>query len=512
MPNITFSQKENQTILNCNLLLHLWHPELSERIQWHREDGSIHISENNDLPYEEDIMALLIHCDDFQKLIAKRLTSFTELTSQSLRQLYEKSQTLHGMRLLLNNYQRIIIGKAVHCISLLRGASATDETPYAPMARLKLGEDLLNVLQDGQKQLATLARIQQRVLSKMHVVTFQITTELNEVSESQPGYLLLPRQVEIGQFMHSDNPINIRAHLMVESAALSNPSTPLLADLTTIQFHLQSEAIPVLLMAYPRWSTEINVPSITLTEFRACPGGARDRLARFTTASSVGALPYETPYLATTLCGPFAEDNQRPMLPYYFQAMVEIAKAHHCYQVVCFIPFDFTLIAHAMGFYSNNMEENAWCENELYQAIINNKAPELLTDTENHFEGDEELCRPVFFPLSEIATRTVHLASELGSRVTTYAKEIEKTALFNNTHGEGILPDPYGFLAKPVCSFFHAIRKQSLTGKPLRKISSTSQTEEADYAWLADEQALLSIGESTHLQPDDRTIVARILK
>lgn len=513
MLNYTFSPEENQIILNCNILLHLWHPGLSDRIQWHREDGSISVSQNKDLPYEEDVMALQIHCEDFQKLITKRLLSFKDSTSQNLRQLYDKAQMLQGMRLLLDNYHQVLVRKALYCISQFSSASTTEETPIASIARLKLGEGLLDLLQKGKSQLIALEKIQQRLLSKTYIITLAATSELNEISESQPIAIQLPRPIKIGQFTHLDKSICIQAHLMLEPTALARPTTPLLADLTTIQFQPldESEAIPVLLMAYPRWSTDSHVPSITLTEFKACPGGAKDRLARFTSLSSIGVLPYETPSLATTLCGPFAKDELRPLLPRYFQAMIEIAKAHHCYQVVCFIPFDFTLIAHAMGFYSSNRDEQDWCQKESEKAIINNLLPELLAENENQFEEGEELCRPVFFPLNEIATRKVHFGNK-GHVTTTYAEVIEKMPLFNNNHGKEIIPDPYGFMTKPVCTLYQAIRKREITGKHLRSFGSTYYSEATHYEWLADNQALLSIGESTHLQPQDRTNVARILK
>ncbi len=506
MPNNTFSAEEIQTILNCNKLLHLWHPALSKHITWQQNDGSIEVFEDEHSAFDEDLTTLLIHCRKFQNLVAKRLQNLPEITALNLPQLYKKAQILHGMHFLLRHYHDNIYTKAAYCATKITESTITDnETPL-----INLVESLLEELLKSKNQISQLQEKQQALLNKIYVTTFPLTTGLNAMNGNISAVIFTPRQLEISHFTHKDQLVSIRAHLTADNNAFLQPTTPWFADLTTFQFYQQNKAVPVLLLAYPRWPTETNISAMTITQFQACPDGARERLAHFSANSTIGILPYQQPLLATTLCGPFAEPEQQSLLSHYFQAMVEIAKAHHCYQVVCFIPFDFTLIAHAMGFYSDNVAEKTRCQDMLAQALANKQALELLDDSENQFEGNEELCHPVYFPLSEIATRKVHL--EGLEHVTTYAEAIDKMSLFHRNPEEGIIPDPYGFMTKPICSFFNAIKRRQITGRAVPTLGKTYLSEKVDYIWLTDNQTLLGIGESSHLPSTDRKMMTRILK
>lgn len=518
MSNNTFSAEDYQIILNCNKLIHLWHPALSHHVTWQPEEGSITVYENEHSAedeysvedehsaFGEDLKTLLIHCEKFHALIAKRLQDLSEIAASNLPQLYKKAQMLHGLHLLLTHYHKNIYRKAEYCATkIVELATANNEAPL-----IILIDSVLQELLNSKQQISQLQKMQELLLNKMYATTIPCTLALNAASENVPIIVKMPRQIEIGQFMHSNGPVSIRAYLTSDDLPLLQPMTPLLADLTTIQFYWKNKAVPVLLQAYPRWPTETNISTMTLAEFQTCPEGAHCRFTDFTTTSSMGIVPYQQPFLATTLCGPFAKPAMQSLLPRYFQAMVEIAKAHHCYQVVCFIPFDFTLIAHAMGFYSDKDDEKSRYQQMLEQFVANNQSLELLDESVNQFGESEELCRPVYFPLNEIATRTAHLEG-LG-HITTYAEVINKMPLFPHNRDEGIIPDPCGFMAKPICSFFNAIRNQQITGKTVPMLGRTYLSETVDYIWLTDNQTLIGIGESSHLASTEQKMVTRFLK
>lgn len=500
-----FSSSEQSTLDDANRLMHVWDLASSDchRLRYLPEQG-IEIHGEEQETYLEDLLALSVHYEDLTKVVNKALDNFKK-SPRSLQNHYAIGQQYQGLRALLHKMAsaidpkaEILIERTLDSLFLLSSRSAVQAAIELRKAMRSLNE--LQLLAAANHKL---------FLYETKYILGVVTNEWGAVQTTFVTPYMTSKELTVATVQIEDTTYELKGRLEA-NFAYPLPRHPTFTNTTRFRLIQEDGAVPIEMSVYPKWAKDVNGYLMTLPQFQQCPQGAHDYVRSFTEQDSSGVLSYQPPSLAVVLTGPFANPENSDVLPIYFQAMVEIAKNHHCYQVELFIPFDFITHAYALGFYSTEKKEQALCKEAVELQLAHKRPISLLPEELNQFEGNEELLLPVYFPLDELNTRPVYFTEQ--GLTTTYGELSRQLSLFKKAPSNSILPDPYGLLARPFCSIYQAINKRRIDGKPIPTTVSSYQKELTDSHWIKNEHDLVAVGEATHIQPDKINKTVRILR
>lgn len=500
-----FSTSEHATLHDANRLVHIWDVSSNNchRLRYQPQQG-IEIHGDDQQSYLEDLLALSVHCEDLAEVVKKALQAIPK-TASSLQSFYNISQQYQGLRVLLHKITAAIYPKSEILIQ-----NALNNPP------LPISDSFVQVVIELRNNLNSLNHCRLLAAASHKLFLYDtmyifgiVTNEENELQTSFMSPYLSGKEFTVATVQVEDNLFELKGRVDANFAAHYQPTLlPALTNMTRFKLMNADGGVAVEMSVYPKWTNDIRGCLMTLPQFQQCPHGAHDYVRSLTEQHSSGVLTYQPPCLAAVLNGPFASAENSDVLPLYFQAMVEIAKNHHCYQVELFIPYDFMPYAYAFGFYSEEKGEQELCEQIVKLSSTHKRRVSLKHEIVNRFEGGDELLLPVYFPLDELNTREVHF-TEQGVK-TTYGEICRQQSLFKDASPNSILPDPYGLLARPFLSIYQAINKQKIDGKPIPRTVSSYQKELTDTRWLTKQCDLQSIGEASHIKPHQINKTVRI--
>ncbi|MCS5712159.1 hypothetical protein [Candidatus Berkiella aquae] len=480
------SPKEQQALDSINKLVHLWNPPTTAPAG--NLTAIIAASIDTHESFINALVRLKIALPHLGNVVKNRLSHLNTVPAKNLQELYQLGQAYQGLRVLLQATHDVLEDK----FSLL------NNHPLESSAKNAL--DILSKLQETVKA-------KQFSALKTMIEGFRM-----QIVENVPTFTTIRRvinkQIVLKNFEYQGSHYALAAQLKTQEN-FSVLATPRFADLCTFTFFANGNMIPINLSVYPRYPSKNDKP-IPFTIFQTCDDGASQRFLQSTLVQSQGHLKYQAPQLASVLMGPYAELKYTQVLPLYFQTMVEIAKNHHCYEIALYIPYDFIDIAYAFGFYSQNFVEQQQCEKRVKMHFATGNLPPLLPATLNQYVEDIELLRPVYFPISGFDSRPIYLNGQ--TQTTTYKKLCKTLSLLDDRPFNSVLPDPYGFMAKPFVSAFHAIRQREQTGRPIKTVTSTYCKEPLDINLIKQEESLASIGEVSVKAFTNKATILRVLK
>ncbi|MGE3320144.1 MAG: hypothetical protein AB7I18_12700 [Candidatus Berkiella sp.] len=502
-----FTTAEQITLNDTNRLMHLWDLSSTDRHRLRYQPGQgIEVHGDDEVSYLEDLLALSVHCEDLVKVLYKALNAIPKVPS-SLQNVYTVGQQYQGIRSLLAKVTAMLRDQ-YHAIAL----RALNTTPLQhPQGVLQAATELSTaIIALDDLQIVTAFR-QKVFLFETNFIYGIVTNADGQFQNDFVAPVIRNKELTVARFQKDDTIFEFKGRLTANFSQ-SLPSTlPTFANLTRFRLLQEDGVVPIDMSVYPKWAKIGERGTLmTLPQFETCHQGANDYVRSFTEKDLAGLLTYQLPSLAVILSGPFADPLNSEVLPFYFQAMVEIAKNHHCFQVELFIPFDFITYAYAFGFYSNENTEQELCKKAVELQLAHKQPISLLPEAIAQFQGNEELLIPVYFPIDAVNTRPVYFTKQ--GITTTYGKLCQQLSLFKDAPTNSILPDPYGLLARPFCSAYQAMQKSKIEGKPIPRTVASYQQELTDSNWFARERDLMSIGEATHIEPAQAKKTVRILR
>lgn len=507
MSGFEVTAAEQVTLDNHNRLIHQWQPgsQENDRLRYNLEGVEIYHDRIED-PYQEDLVTLLIHFEDLGALVTRRVNAIEDPQTLGIHDLYQLGQLYQGLRVLLAQSDELLHPK---CEMLIAKAQAT--LPHLDVADQIIVQKLVI---DLRSAMLNYTRLQLEIAANQKSATFdtKLIYSLVTIPAGQPlpfsfvTPITTNKEIRIADVERDPFRIEITTKLHFSFSLNLPQARPTFADLSYFYFYVDGERLPISMLAYPKWPSFTTTPkAMKVRDFQACPEGAQQYFRSRTNLESSGVISYQVPQLAVLLAGPYANDAYAEQLPYFFQAMVEIAKRYHCYDIALYIPNDFTVRAHAYGFYSFDEEIQQLCENVVQEKLANQQPVPLLTPDTNAFEDEEELLKPVFFAVGSSNTRPVYVTEQGIS--TTYDKLCQEP-LFNE---QSILPNPYGMLSRPFCSIYEALLMRE-RGQPIPTRVSGFKTEASDINWIKNDEELIGLGEASHLQPGTKSHSLRVLR
>lgn len=502
---------EDQTIIdNINVLVHVWQPAASTMSRISSINGQIIINDRGKLDFQNDLMALTIQCEDFNAFIKRRATALKAAPFiPNLQTYYALGQRYQGLLTLAANINNVIFDKFYIFLEHIEASSEKlTQIEYEVVQRLS--ELLVDEFRRTEHLLLEIAASRQFALTEILNVYGNVISENGDIQQVFEGHNLINRRILMGEFTLGQTVIQIKAQLQAHFSSTIPSQLPAFSNVTNFHFQISNSMIPILMSMYPLFSAYDQKKPITLSQFRLGLNDAHAAVKAQALPNITGNLMYQPPQLAVTLSGPFAQAGYATTLPLYFQAMVEIAKNHHCYQIVLYTPFDFADIAFALGFHPKEHENVTSSQARVAKQLSQKKAVQLLPDDTNQYVNQQELMQPLYFPLGEIATRKVYFPEK--GETTTYAQLIEKLALFKHTTSNTILPDPYGLMARPFSLGMRALQTRELTGKGFKRDVASFQTEIVDANRLLIDKELAELGEGCFTKSTDPKQMTRISK
>ncbi len=493
--------KAEQIILdNANRLMHTWDPQNPSfaRLRTNNE-GIIEVFQKSDEPFQEDLITLQMFFEDFLVLVQKRKNTIQELETLDLQALYQRSQLFQGLRQLIASINDNVSEKIETLNNtVLAALDNLDEVDSNIVKKMLV--DLSQLLRTLAYLQLVLAARHKLTLFDIRLVEHQVVDPTGQRSEVLFTHnILINKLISLSEFEYNDNNLEIVAQLHASFSANLQPHFSF-SNITCFSFYKNGELIPSNMIVYPRWDIN-DETALTLSQFQACRGGANQRFSKSVRTH------YKPPQLAVVLTGQFAQSQE---LPFYFQAMVEIAHNHHCYEIALYIPNDFMLKAHAYGFYSKNEALQQLCQDTVEQQLFDEEPVPLLLDEINQYQGEHELLTPVYFRIEAMAHRPVYL-TESGV-TTTYSELCRTQPLFKREKKNSILPDHFGLLARPFCSYFELMRNLEITGYMPSMQSCSLEKSVTDANWLKKEKDLTAIAEASSLQPLEQNTTIRLLR
>lgn len=495
------TEAEQIIIDNANRLMQRWDPKNPATARLHMTTmQTIEVYPDNDSSYLEDLLTLNIFFEDFTQLIKKRIQAISKPENPDLQKHYELSQLYLGLRLLNTNISDILYEKVDVLKQNVLAASTLNKSDRKPINK---------VLNELNTSLISLLYLQLEIAANHKINLFDVRMVEQGIYDPtglraplfSSSYRLINKLITLSEFEH--NHINYEIVAQLQASFSSKLQTGFsFSNITRFSLLENNELVPVCMAVYPRW-VEFNYHDtpITLPEFETCKEGANDRFSKCENMS------YTLPQLAVTLTGQFAESKQ---LPLFFQAMVEIAKNHHCYEIALFIPNNFVLKAHAFGFYSKDKTLQQSFINFIEEQLADREPVPLMPEEVNQFLNEHELMQPVYFSLQSLKECPVYL-TERGVK-TTYDELCRNQPLFDGKKTNGILPDFFNFLQKPFCSFYELAKKRALTGNMPSMTSCTLNKSITDANWLKKDNDLIAIGEASSKPQLQRTTSWRVLR
>lgn len=507
MSGFEVTAAEQVTLNNHNRLIHQWQPgsQENDRLRYIPDGIEIYHDQLEDL-YQEDLVTLIIHFEDLGALLTKRVNAISHPETMGVHDLYQLGQLYQGLRVLLAQSDELLHPK---CETLIAKAQAT-------LHHLDAADQIIvqNLVIDLISEMSNYAKLQLKIATNQKSATFDtklvyglVTTPAGQpLPFSYVAPITTNKEIVIADVERAQCRIEITVKLQCNFSLILPLTRPTFTDLSRFLFYKDGERLPIAMLAYPKWPSFTTTPkAMKVSDFQACPEGAEQYFRSKAKIESSGVLTYQAPQLAALITGNYVADTFLGDLPYFFQAMVEIAKHYHCYDIALYIPNDFIVKAYAYGFYSVDKEVQELCENVVQEQFAKREPVPLLAADTNAFEDDEELLSPVFFAVGESGNRPIYL-SEKGVK-TTYDNLCQQP-LFNS---DPILPNPYGMLTRPFCSVYDALIKRE-RGHPIPTRVGSFETISSDINWIKQDEDLIGLGEASHLQPDNKSRALRVLR
>lgn len=500
---------EDQIVIdNTNLLIHEWEPLSQNKSRVLSDEGMLTVDAHERLDFQNDLMALNIYYEDFNALLKKRAAALKVPFVPNLQTYYTLGQRYQGLLALAAKVHSIIFDK---CYDLLVHIGNLSEK--LSQVECEVIQSITKLLVDEHRKtnhlLLEITASKQFLLTEILHVYGYVTLDTGEIQQVFEGHNLIMRRILMGEFKIGQTMIQIKAQLQAQFSTTIPSTLPTFSSLVNFHFHQNNTMIPILMSMYPRISTLDHATPITLQQFSLCSDDAVATVNAQVAAHQCGRLHYSSPQLAVALSGPLAEDIYADKLPWYFQAMVEIAKNHHCHQIVLYTPNDFADIAFAFGFHPREHEKITTSQQNVKTHLTNKTRVPRLPASVNVYANQVALMQPLYFPLGELDSRKVYFTEK--DEVTTYAKLIEKLTLFKQTTSNSILPDPYKLMARPFSPTFQALRKREITGKNFRSDVAGYVNGRLDANSLKENKELAALGEGAHIQSTEPKSIFRIL-
>lgn len=503
---------KDQTIIdNINVLVHVWQPAASTMSRVSSNNGLIIINDSDKLDFQNDLMALTIQCEDFNAFIKRRAAELKAAPFiTNLQTYYALGQRYQGLLTMAANINTIIFDKCYNFLAHIQTSSEKRSQVENEVIK-RISELLVDEFRKTDHLLLEITASRQIALTEILDNYGNPISENGNIQQVSEGYNLINRWILMGEFQRGQTIIQIKAQLQAHFSSSFPPQMPAFSNVTNFLFKINDSVIPIIMSMYPLFDADVQKKPITLSQFRLGPNGAHAAVKAQALPNISGNLMYQPPQLAVTLSNHFTQPNYATKLPLYFQAMVEIAKNHHCYQIVLYTPFNFADIAFAFGFHPKEREKVTSSQARVEKQLSQKKAVQLLPDNTNQYVNQQVLMQPLYFPLGEIATRKVYFTEKGES--TTYARLIDKLAFFNkHTTNNTILPDPYGLMARPFSLGMRALQMRELTGKGFKRDVARFQTEIIDANRLQNDKALAELGEGCFTKSTDPKQMTRIFK
>lgn len=494
---------------NCNTLLNDW--------QWHQDhhqnlainqQGEIVINMSTSVPlnltfhtpipleksFAQEKLVVLWHWSKFAAFIEKRFDEVESLPAKDIPTLYAKGQIMQGILFLS---QKLIahIWMMNEAMSLHEKMNNLTLDERSFVAQLQLAQDWNAMLAQTQMLLEELAARQKLTLNRVQLVQIQMPFIDNSVEQIVVTAVptLAPIKFEIAN--HTRAKVRIFAHFTQKCNYFSEHKGALFSDEITISVFQNDELMPVFLGVYPGWSDAKNnqyKPCFNMLE-TSCDYGPSIRICDQFEKYGTGVLFYQPTDLIVTLKGMHSEYSASNLFS-HFQFMIELAQLHDYARVILYAPHMFSAKAYAMGFYSDDNEQPslAFQQEQVEFAANRNK---IVGELDEKFlqlnDCYEEILRPFYFNLDEVAVRRVHLTEK--NITFTYQSMMKKVKYIEvEKHPQGILPNYYQIPTQP---YYATYKQRSQRIGKLKPQKLTFNYEKLDYSRLQDEKRLQTIGE-----------------